>query len=355
MIPFAKFLLRRLAAIPVTLFFITAVLYAIVMLAPAEERAALYLPPRLPSRITPEQIQIRLNVITQEHGLDQPYPVQYSRWIAGLVRGDWGWSPIFNEEVITLLLKRTPVTAELTIYSVVLLIPLGLLSGVLAGWRQQSRADNTFRFAAFLATSIPPFILGLSLLSIFYVGLRWFPPGRTDIFDISLRTSSFQHYTGLLTIDGLLNGRFDVVIDALRHLVLPVLSLSLAHWATLGRVTRAAIIEETGKDYIMAAHARGLLPRWVVWRHAFRNALLPALTSSALSAASLVTGVFIIEVIFNFKGLSELVVRGMTETPDAPLALGFAVYSVMLVIPLLLVLDIIKAVVDPRIREGEDA
>ncbi|MCA9978501.1 MAG: ABC transporter permease, partial [Anaerolineales bacterium] len=161
-------------------------------------------------------------------------------------------------------------------------------------------------------------------------------------------------YTGFLTLDGLLNGRIDVTLDAFRHLVLPVFTLSLAHWATLGRVTRVAMIEEIDKEYITSARARGLYNRSVVWRHAFRNALLPALTSSLLSAASLVTGVFVVEVIFSIKGLSELITKGIGAfTPDTPLALGFAVYSVLLVLPIMMVLDLLKAIVDPRLREGE--
>lgn len=191
-------------------------------------------------------------------------------------------------------------------------------------------------------------------MSIFYVGLRWFPIGRSGILDVTLRRATFTPYTGLLTLDGLLNGRLDITLDAFRHLVLPVFTLSLSHWATLGRVTRVAMIEEIDKEYITAARARGLYNRSIIWRHAFRNALPPALTSSILSAASLVTGVFVVEVIFNIKGLSELITKGMGSiTPDTPLALGFAVYSVLLVMPIMLILDLLKAIVDPRLREGE--
>ena len=196
--------------------------------------------------------------------------------------------------------------------------------------------------------------MGLFLLAIFYVGLHWFPPGRTSIVEISLKSSTFKTITGLLTIDGLLNGRTDVTLDALRHLVLPVFTLTLAHWATLGRITRAAIISEKGKEYVTAAFARGLRQRSVIWRHALRNATLPALTSVILSTASLLTSVFVIERIFNLKGLSELVTTSMTRTPDAPVALGFAVYSVLIVMPLMFILDMTKAIIDPRILASEN-
>jgi peptide/nickel transport system permease protein len=200
---------------------------------------------------------------------------------------------------------------------------------------------------------VPPFILGLVLLSIFYVGLRWLPTGRTSISDvIAYRTSGFRWYTGLLTVDGLLNGRTDTALDALRHLILPAAALSLAHWATVGRITRAAMQEEIGQDYVTAARARGLPTARVVWRHAFRNAVAPGLTGLSLSVAGLITGVFIIEAIFNLPGLASLMIVALRSTPDITLAAGFAVFSVLLVLPVMLGLDIVLAVVDPRLREG---
>lgn len=346
-----KQLLLRLLAIPITLLIITASLYGIIMLAPAEERAALYLPPRLPP-MTDEQMQNVMNRLIEEHGLNDPYPVQYARWVGNLLRGDWGWSPTFNEDVLVLLKRRLPVTAELTFYSVLVLIPAALVSGVMAGWRAYRPVDRVFRMSAFLATSIPPFILGLFLLSIFYVGLNWFPPGRTGIYSLTLSSSDFKTITGFLTIDGILNGRADVVTDAFRRLVLPVFTLSLLYWATISRVTRVAVMEEKGKDYLLAAQARGLKDGQLEWRHAFRNAVIPAFSAMVLSAAGLVTGVYVIEVVFNFKGLSELVTRGFFVSPDAPLVLGFAVFSVLLVLPIMLVFDLLRTVVDPRLRES---
>ena len=341
----------RLLAIPITLLIVTAALYGIIMLAPAEERAALYLPPRLPSSLTEEEFQSVIDRLIAEHGLDEPYPVQYARWLGELLRGNWGWSPTFNEDVLVLLKRRLPVTAELTFYSVLVLVPMALISGVLAGWRAYTPFDRGFRMTAFIATSIPPFILGLFLLSIFYVGLNWFPPGRTGIYTLTLTTSDFKTITGFLTIDGILNGRPDVVIDAYRRLVLPVFTLSLLYWATISRVTRVAMIEEKNKEYLLAARAKGLKDRHLEWRHAFRNAAIPAFSAMVLSAAGLVTGVYVIEVVFNFNGLSELVTQGFFVSPDAPLVMGFAIFSVLLVLPIMLVFDLLRTIVDPRLRE----
>ncbi|MBN1874218.1 MAG: ABC transporter permease [Anaerolineae bacterium] len=352
MLPLFKFLIRRLLAIPITLFVITAVLYGIIMLAPAEVRAELYMP-RGSSNNPNLRPEVLLNQIVVEHGLDDPYLIQYFRWVGGLLLGDWGWSPGFRTDVLEALLVRTPATAELTLYSVLLLIPLGILGGGLAGSRQNRWVDHGFRLVAFLATSIPSFVLALVLLAIFYAGLNWFPPGRISIAEqFVVDVATFKTFTGLLTIDGLLNGRPDISLSALRHLVLPSVTLSMLHWATLGRVTRAAMIEEFDKDYIMAARGRGLRRPAITWRHALRNATVPALNSIALSTASLIMGVFVVEVIFGFPGVSELIVASMRGVPDTAVAMGFAVYSVLLVLPVMLILDILQALVDPRIREG---
>lgn len=350
--PMLMFFIRRLLAIPITLLVITAVLYGVIMLAPAEARAELYMPkgqsnnPNLRPEIMRQQI-------IEKHGLNDPYPVQYVRWASRLLRGDWGWSPGLRGDVLEALIERTSMTAELTIYSILLLVPLGIASGALAGWRQNRLPDHGFRPVAFIGTSIPPFILGLVLLTIFYAGLNWFPPGRVSISDNLVVTSpNFKHFTGLLTLDGMLNGRIDITTSAFRHLVLPALTLSLAHWATLGRVTRVATIEEIHKEYIVAARARGIPRRSVVWIHALRNVMIPAMNSTALSAASLLMGVFVVEAIFGLPGVSELITGAMRNMPDTPTAMGFAIYSVLLVLPVMLVLDVLQGFVDPRIREG---
>ncbi len=343
-----KHLALRLLAIPVTLLIITAALYGIVMLAPAEERAQLYLPPKMPN-LSAEEFQNVMDRLIDEHGLNDPYPVQYARWLGNLLRGDWGYSPTYNSDVLPLLKKRLPVTAELTFYSVLSLVPLALVAGVLSGWRAYSRFDRGYRLSAFAATAVPPFILGLFLLSLFYVGLGWFPPGRTGIYSLTLSTSDFKTITGFLTLDGLLNGRPDVVVDALRHLVLPVFTLSLLYWATVSRVTRVSMIEEKSKDYLLAAKAKGLKDRHLEWRHAFRNTTGPSFTTVTLSAANLVTGVYIVESVFNMKGLAELITRGFFVAPDAPLVMGFAVISVLLVLPIILIFDLLRVLFDPRI------
>ena len=132
---------------------------------------------------------------------------------------------------------------------------------------------------------------------------------------------------------------------------MPVFTLSLYHWATLGRIARISMINERRKEYVTSARARGLPERRVVWHHAFRNMLSPSLTSMVLSATSIITGVFVVEIIFNFPGVSRVILSAMDGVPDAPAALGFAVYSVFIVLLLMFFLDVLQAILDPRIRE----
>ncbi len=356
--PLLKYIFRRLLIVPVTLLVVTLILYSFAMLVPTEDRAQLYWPRGLdPDRLTLEQEQQVIQRIIRDRHLGDPFPVQYLNWLGNLFRGEWGWSPNLHVEVLNYLQARIPVTLEVTLYAMLLFIPLGIVSGVLASRRHRGKFDNGFRATSFIATSIPPFVLGLMMISVFYVGLHWFAPGRlSSNTAVIVQSSAFHSYTGLLTIDGLLNGRLDVTQDALLHLVMPVVVVAALPWATVARVTRAGMIEESGKEYAIAAQARGIPPRSITWRHTLRNTLSPVLTASALSAATLVTGIYVVEVIFNLKGVSELITGAAQFTAlDAPAALGFAVYSVLLVLVIMLILDILQAVLDPRLRERIDA
>ncbi|HSA99189.1 MAG TPA: ABC transporter permease [Anaerolineales bacterium] len=348
--PLLRFVIRRFVYACVSLIVITMVLYAGVMLTPPAARAQLYVPPGKDG--THPSTESFIQKIVKEYHLDDPYPMQYGYWVKSLLQGNWGYSPTLREDVLTALLRRTSITLELALYSLLVLIPLGIISGLLAGWKPRQPFDNTFRSLAFFGTTMPPFIFSFVLLSLFYVNLGWFAPGRLD-YSISqiIDSDAFRSYTGMVTLDGLLNGRLDVFWDAARHLVMPVLTLAMYHWATLGRITRATIMAERGKEYLIAAKARGIPERKLMWRHALRSVLAPSLTSVALSAASILTGVFVVEIIFGLKGISSVLVSSVSSAPDAPAALGFAVYSVILVVSLMFLLDVAQALADPRVRD----
>ena len=351
--PLLKFLIQRLFFAIVSFFVITALLYAGIMLTPPETRATLYLPKNLSSRMTEGQYQRLIDRIIERLHLDAPYPVQYAIWLNGVARGNWGYSPTLQENVLDSLLRRTPATFELTFFSAIFFVPLGIFSGVASARKVNEKRDTLLQASAFVAASMPTFILGLILLSIFYAGLQWFPPERLGLtMRFVVKDPSFVAYTGLYTVDGLLNGLPDLTLDALRHLVLPAATLSLFHWATMHRITRAAMLDELSSEYMLAARARGIPETKVVWRHGLRNALSPVLTSTTLSAASLLTSIYVVEIIYNFQGVSEVIARGARTVIDAPAAVGFAIYSILIVLVLMLLLDFIQALLDPRYRSG---
>jgi ABC-type dipeptide/oligopeptide/nickel transport system permease component len=355
--PLLKFVLRRLFFLVISFIVITALIFAGVMLTPAEVRVQLYLPKNLSPNLTEEQAQKIIEKLTeiniQRYHLNDPFPVQYTLWLNNILHGTWGYSPTLQEDVLSSLLRRTPATLELTLYSILFFIPLGVISGAIAAGSFHKPKDMLLQASAFIATAMPTFILALFLISIFYAGLKWFPPGRmSNSISQIVNAGSYHAYTGLLTIDGLLNLRPAVTLDALRHMVLPVLTLSLFHWATLQRITRAAMLDEFSKEYLVAVKAKGITHRRAVWHHALRNVFSPVLTSSMLSAASLLTGVYVVEIIYNYPGISSIITRGIGSIPDAPAAVGFAVYSILAVLFMMFMLDIIQAWLDPRYREG---
>jgi ABC-type dipeptide/oligopeptide/nickel transport system permease component len=349
-----RFLLNRLFSILLTLWLLSMLLYGIFMLTPPEVRATLYYSSGVNLDLMSDLEIKRLNdqIIKRQH-LDGSFIIQYTSWVQNLLKGDWGWSPVRRVNVLPILLRRALVTSELAFYSLIIFIPMGLISGLRAGVNWKSRMDTQFRITAFIATAIPPFIMALVLMSIFYIGTHWFPPQRLGIQGtLYIHSDAFRQFTGFLTIDGFLNKRPDISLEALRHLVLPALTVCLGYWGLIGRVTRASVIEEQFKDYFLAAQARGLSTSIITWNYLFRNALTPALTSTMLSAASIFTSIFIVEVIFDFKGISSLVLDFSLPAPDASLLLGFSLFSVIAVLLLTLILDLIIAALDPRIREG---
>jgi peptide/nickel transport system permease protein len=335
-----------------TLVLITAVLYATVMLTPPETLASLYMPEKTSPRMTEEMYEAMIQDIIEKYHLDDPFPVQYVYWAGNLLRGNWGYSPNLQENVFNGLTRRAPATLELTFYAIIIYFPLGLLSGVTAGNKKSGIADRLFRTTAFIATSLTPMILAIIMMVVFYITLRWFAPGRLGTaFAPLIEAEGYKAYTGFITIDGLLNGNPGLTVDALRHLAMPAITLAFAQWAILGRITRAAVIEENQKEYITAGRARGLRESTLAWRYALGNATGPVLTHTILSAASLMTSVFVVEIIFNYPGLSTVGVKSLAFIPDAPSAMGFAIYSTVLVLILTTLLDFLKVVVDPRLRE----
>ena len=347
-----KFIARRLVAIPITFIIITMVLYGVIMLAPLETRINLYMPNTRTNLSAEAEARFQAQIVERYH-LDEPYINQYVYWLNGLLHGNWGYSPILKNGVLPEILYRTPVTLELLFYCMLLYIPLGVVAGVTSAFKREKLQDVLFRAFAFIGSAIPDFILSILLLATLYVNRGWFAPERLSVLNnIYIKSAEYTAYTGFVTIDGFLNNRADISLDAFRHLVMPVFTLFIAQWATLGRITRNTTIEELNKDYINAARARGLSEKQLVWRHAFKNALGPALNSSALTSAALITNVFVVERVFNLNGVSEMIGMFGPMVPDAAAVLGFGVYCVILVQLLMFILDLLQAILLPRTREG---
>lgn len=342
-----RYMLRRLALIPVTLIIITMLMYAGVMLTPPEARVQLYLP-KGNARIRESTVAAYIKT----NKLDQPYWVQYTHWAKTLATGQWGYSPSLGVEVLPNLMERTPVTMELLFYSFLLIIPSSLALGSLAGTKAGSWIDRAIRAFSFLGTSVPLFIVAVFALAIFYLKLGWFAPERLSLtFNVLLTSEDFRSYTGFVTVDSLLNGRWDMFKDAVAHLVLPVMTLSIYNIASLTYLNRTFTTEETSKMYVMAARARGLKESGIRYGHIMRATLSRSLTSIGLAAATIFMGVFVTEIIYTINGVSAFIVKAMRAGSDAPATLGFMLYSVMMVLGLMLLMDLLVAIADPRARE----
>jgi peptide/nickel transport system permease protein len=300
--------------------------------------------------------------IIEKYGLDDPIHIQYWNWMVGqkdeetgeieggVLRGDLGWSKVGKSSVSEVIGRRLPASAELALWAAGPLIGLAVWMGIRAAVNHNKFIDQILRVTAIAGWSIPLFVLGLLLLLYFYSGLDWFPPGRLSIeFSQVVLSDEFVRYTGMNTIDSLLNLRFDVFVDALKHLVLPVVTLSVVSWAFLLRVTRSSMLDTLRQDYITTARAKGLPERKVVNRHAVPNALIPVITVGGLTLVGLFNGVVITETIFNFPGLGRFLAEAAT-TLDVVSVLGLTLFSSLVLVFGNLIVDVLYGVVDPRIR-----
>lgn len=354
-LPLFGFLVQRLAAGIVTFVIITAVIYAMTLVVPADDRARPYLPERIRYEEA-DAIRTYLDNAIETYGLDDPFPIQYGRWLGQLLQGDWGFSSVLRVDVLQAVATRSPATLELTFISLLSYIPLGLIIGAWAAWKQGRAVDQAIRLASYVGAAIPPFVLGLVLIAIVYVQLGMFDLSRLGYLEQSIiQNPDYWQLTGFITIDGLINLRPDITWQGIRHLVLPVATLITLHLASLILVTRNSVSEELQKEYILLARGVGMRDRAILFRYALRNALLPALTHSALAAAQVMTGVYVVEAIFNWHGVSELLTESLGSIPDVDLALGFCVYSILVVLSIMLLLDIVQGLVDARLRLGKNS
>lgn len=309
------YIIRRLAVALPLLFLITFGVFALVKLAPGDPVRAL-----IGSR--PANAET-IAAIREEFHLNDPFLVQYGKWLGQVIKGDLGRSITGNRPVARMIGDRLGLTLYLTLLATFLVLTLGVALGMLAAFRRESRLDRGIVMLGVLGISSPPFVTGIFLLYIFAVVLGWFPtfgPGR-----------------GFL--------------DRFWHLVLPAFALALSVMAIVTKITRASVVEELDKDYVIFARARGLSAARIAFSYVLRNALIPVVTAGGLIVVGLIAGAIYVEVTFALPGLGSLTVEAVQKR-DIPLVQGTTLIFAVLVVVINLAIDVLYTLIDPRIRFG---
>lgn len=265
-------------------------------------------------------------------GLDDPIPIQYFRFVKNVVSGEFGLSYRRFEPVDDIILASLPATLELVLVSAIISLVLGVMAGVYTGIHRNSWISRTILSGSLIGVSLPTFIIGISLIYLFAVELRWLPSsGRRGTVDLGWWSTSF------LTVDGW------------RSIILPAITLSLFQLTMILRLVRAEMMEVMQTDYIKFARARGLKERVVNYRHALRNTLVPVITIIGLNIGSLIAFSVITETVFQWPGTGLMFIQAV-DFVDVPIMSAYLIFVALMFVIINLVVDMLYAVVDPRIR-----
>lgn len=312
------FLLKRLGVVVLTAVCLTVIVFMLVNLKPNLVKLA---KEQTGSRITEQQVEVWLD----QNGYTRPLPVRYAEWLGGVVRGDFGHSTRFNAPVSEVLWPRLWLTAKLMFWVMVVMVPGALLLGVLAGMREGSAQDRVLSTVAIGTTSTPEYVSGVVLTVIFaskMVGLEWFSGSATTAADDG---PTFYNFT------------------------LPVLTIAIYGMGYIARMTRASMAEVMTQQYIRTARLKGMRFRTIVLRHALRNALIAPFTVIMLQFPWLLTGVVIVETLFNYRGFGWLLIEAAANN-DINLLLACSIVAVVIVLLTQLISDIGYVYLNPRIR-----
>jgi peptide/nickel transport system permease protein len=316
-----RFIVRSiLIAIP-TILGISFVIFAVLSLAPNDPMSQFAANPAVPP-------EVREN-IKHQLGLDQPWPIRYVKWLWTLsTEGDLGYSFASRLPVTKLIMQRLPATLWVIglsyLLSVMLAIPIGIISAV----KQYTIFDHAVSAFAFIGFSVPTFFTGVLLILLFSIKLHWLP----FIYDSTIVVKDLESFG-----------------QVVKQSAMPIMVLALFETATLARYVRAAMLENLPLDYVRTARAKGLQERFVIFRHAFRNSLIPVVTLIALGVPAIFGGALITEQIFRVPGIGSLLVSSL-ETSDTPVIMGVTFIYGILVVTFNLVADIVYGFLDPRIR-----
>jgi len=318
----AYFIRRILIAIPVLLG-ITLLAFFVVSMTPGDP---------LISRMDPETLARmsanpeQLEAMRRQLGLDQPVPVQYLRWLEGVVQGDLGYSISTGRAIVDEIGPRIGPSITLMLLAALVALAFGLPAGILSAVHQYGKLDYALSALTVFLVSTPTFVLGLVAIYLFGVSLDWLPVGE------------------MVTI-----GKEGDLLDRLSHYILPALILGLVNAALLMRYTRASMVEALGADYITTAESKGLAYRIVVIRHGLRNALIPVITVLAFLMPELIAGAVVTETVFNWPGLGQLSVKA-AKAGDPSLMMGIVLIVGTAVLIASIVADLAYSIADPRIR-----
>lgn len=331
------YIVKRLLGLLPVLLGITLLVFGFLHLIPGGPAVVL-----LGERATPEQIA----ALTRELGLDQPLYVQYLAFLRNLIQLNLGDSIISGIPIADELRVRCPATFELAIAAMVVALILGIPAGILAAVYKNRWIDQLTMTGSLLGVSLPVYWLGLLLIYLFAVNLQWLPASNRISVDAGL---TFQPLTGFYVLDAILQLNGPALLDILRHLILPALTLGTIPLAMLARITRSAMLDTLSQDYIRTARAKGVPEFWVIGQHAFKNALLPISTITGLQFGTLLGGAILTETIFAWPGLGSWIYQGILER-DYPVVQGGVVFVAIAFVLINLLVDLSYAVIDPRVQ-----
>ena len=350
---------RLLAAIPVVIG-VLIVTFTLARAIPGEPCTAMF-----GEKATPEVCAI----FNAQKGLDKPLSTQFLIFAGDMLRGDFGDSIRFKRPVMEILIERLPQTIELGITSVVIAISIGIPLGIISALRRNSPTDVVTMIGANIGVSMPVFWLGLMLIYVFALLLKDTPfqmpaSGRLsagvsavpfyEVYGWQLTEGTFsaglaEFISNFYIFNSIITGAWDVLADAIRHLILPAVALATIPLAIVARMTRSAMLEVLGQDYVRTARAKGLRRRQVVMKHAFRNALLPIVTIIGLQFGLVLSGAILTETTFGLAGVGRSLYEAITAR-DYPIIQGFVVVIAVGYVMVNLIVDLSYAILDPRIH-----
>jgi peptide/nickel transport system permease protein len=329
------YVLRRFLALLIVLLGVSFIAFYFVHLIPGDPAVTL-----LGERATTESIAR----VREQLGLNDPLPIQYARFLGRLVTGDLGRSIRTNNPVGDEFGTRFPATVELTLVAMFLAVVVGVPAGVFAAIRRNSIFDILSTSLALVGISMPIYWLGLMLVWFFAIQLKIFPPGGRIDSDIQLQT-----ITNYFVIDSIVTGNWQALGNVLQHLVLPAVALSTVPMAIIARMTRSAVLEVLGQDYVRTARAKGLVERAVITRHVLQNAALPIVTVVGLEVGLLLGGAVLTESIFSWPGIGRWIYDAV-QNRDYPVIQAMIMVIAGIFVAVNLIVDLLYAALDPRIR-----